>query len=39
LRRRAGLDFSVNPLLPQAVAWAKTVQSGDESALDERVFL
>ncbi|MEM9453236.1 MAG: acyl-CoA dehydrogenase [Myxococcota bacterium] len=39
VRKVAGLDFYVNHLLPQAVAWAKTVQSGDESPLDERVFL
>ena len=39
VRKIAGLDFYVNHLLPQAVAWAKTVQSSDESALDERVFL
>ncbi|MCX4246286.1 acyl-CoA dehydrogenase [Paraliomyxa miuraensis] len=38
VRKIAGLDFYINHLLPQAVAWAKTVQSGDESPLDERVF-
>jgi len=38
LRKVAGLDFYVNHLLPQAVAWAKTVQSGDESPLDDRLF-
>ncbi len=38
IRKVAGLDFYVNHLLPQAVAWAKTVQSNDESPLDERLF-
>jgi alkylation response protein AidB-like acyl-CoA dehydrogenase len=38
VRKIAGLDFYVNHLLPLAVAWGKTVQSGDESALDPRVF-
>lgn len=38
VRKVAGLDFYVNHLLPQAIAWGKTVQSGDESALDPRVF-
>jgi alkylation response protein AidB-like acyl-CoA dehydrogenase len=38
VRKLAGLDFYVNHVLPLAVAWAKTVQSGDESALDPRVF-
>jgi alkylation response protein AidB-like acyl-CoA dehydrogenase len=38
VRKIAGLDFYVNHILPLAVAWAKTVQSGDESALDARVF-
>ncbi len=38
VRKVAGLDFYVNHVLPQAVAWAKVVQSGDESALDERIF-
>jgi alkylation response protein AidB-like acyl-CoA dehydrogenase len=38
VRKIAGLDFYVNHVLPMAVAWAKTVQSGDESALDPRVF-
>lgn len=38
VRKLAGLDFYVNHILPLAVAWAKTVQSGDESALDARVF-
>jgi alkylation response protein AidB-like acyl-CoA dehydrogenase len=38
VRKLLGLDFYVNHVLPLAVAWAKTVQSGDESALDSRVF-
>ena len=38
VRKIAGLDFYINHVLPLAVAWAKTVQSGDESALDPRVF-
>ncbi len=38
LRKVAGLDFYCNHLLPHAVAWAKIVQSGDESPLDERLF-
>ena len=38
VRKLAGLDFYINHVLPMAVAWAKTVQSGDESALDPRVF-
>jgi alkylation response protein AidB-like acyl-CoA dehydrogenase len=38
VRKIAGLDFYVNHLLPQAVAWGKTVQSGDQSALDPRIF-
>ncbi len=38
VRKLAGLDFYVTSILPQAVAWAKVVQSGDESPLDERVF-
>jgi hypothetical protein len=38
VRKLAGLDFYINHLLPLAVAWAKTVQSGDESPLDPRVF-
>lgn len=38
VRKVAGLDFYVNHLLPQGVAWAKTVQSGDESPLDDRIF-
>ncbi|MCH9686901.1 MAG: acyl-CoA dehydrogenase [Deltaproteobacteria bacterium] len=38
VRKVAGLDFYVNQILPQAVAWAKVVQSGDESPLDDRVF-
>ncbi|MCA9708313.1 MAG: acyl-CoA dehydrogenase [Myxococcales bacterium] len=38
VRKLAGLDFYVNSVLPQAVAWAKAVQSGDESPLDDRVF-
>ncbi|MEM7154783.1 MAG: acyl-CoA dehydrogenase [Myxococcota bacterium] len=37
-RKVLGLDFYVNHLLPQAVAWAKVVQSGDVSALDEQIF-
>jgi hypothetical protein len=32
------LDFYVAHFLPQGVAWAKTVQSGDESCLDEALF-
>lgn len=38
VRKLRGLDFYCNHILPQAVAWAKVVQSGDESALDEMVF-
>jgi alkylation response protein AidB-like acyl-CoA dehydrogenase len=38
VRKIAGLDFYVNHLLPLAVAWGKTVQSGDQSALDPRIF-
>jgi len=38
VRKLMGLDFYVNHLLPQAVAWAKVVQSGDDSALDPRIF-
>ncbi|MBX7079568.1 MAG: acyl-CoA dehydrogenase [Nannocystaceae bacterium] len=32
------LDFYVNHILPQAIATAKTVQSGDESCLDPSLF-
>ena len=38
VRKLRGLDFYLNHILPQAVAYAKTVQSGDESPLDEMVF-
>jgi hypothetical protein len=34
----ANLDFYVAHILPQAVAFAKTVQSGDESCLDPALF-
>jgi hypothetical protein len=32
------LDFYVAHFLPQGMAWAKVVQSGDRSCLDERLF-
>jgi len=37
-RKVLGLDFYVAHLLPQAVAFAKTVTSSDESALDPCIF-
>jgi alkylation response protein AidB-like acyl-CoA dehydrogenase len=37
--KRIGLDFYVAHVLPQAVAHAKTVQSGDQSALDPALFV
>lgn len=37
-RKVLGLDFYVANILPGAVAYAKTVTSGDESALDPSIF-
>jgi alkylation response protein AidB-like acyl-CoA dehydrogenase len=38
LRKIAGLDFYIAHILPRATALAKTVQSGDTSPLQPRVF-
>lgn len=38
LRKVAGLDFYVAHILPRATALAKTVQSGDTSPLEPRLF-
>ena len=37
-RKLLGVDFYVAHILPQAVAYAKTVTSSDESPLDEAIF-
>ena len=37
-RKLLGVDFYVAHILPQAVAYAKTVTSSDESPLDESIF-
>lgn len=37
-RKVLGVDFYIAHILPQAVAYAKTVTSGDESALDPVIF-
>lgn len=37
-RKLLGVDFYVAHVLPQAVAYAKTVTSSDESPLDEAIF-